>query len=253
MDDKELEENQVSLSSPVTPSLQPARPTPYDHPTLIGSHGGPRRGAGRPKGSLNKVSSTFRDVLLQALSEVGDSRTEGVDGQGGLLGYFKKAAIREERATMMMAARILPLKITTEVKQTKETLTIEEAVADLKAAGMEPMLALYLKRYPIERDDEDPEWAKMIDTSLAEDLSLDVGPDEKGDPEVIRDRAYTCQANEALRLAHENELAPVNPKVVIRAAKAEITETHVKAAREVAQAWDHLANQLERLRGNCGS
>jgi hypothetical protein len=77
---------------------------------------------------------------------------------------------------------------------------------------------------------------------------------EPGDtPEVIRDRAYTWQANEALRLAHENELAPVNPKVVIRAAKAEITETHVKAAREVAQAWDHLANQLERLRGNCGS
>ena len=72
-------------------------------------------------------------------------------------------------------------------------------------------------------------------------------------PEVIRDRAYTWQAGEALRLAHENELAPVNPKVVIRAAKAEITETHVKAAREVAQAWDHLANQLERLRGNCGS
>jgi ParB-like nuclease family protein len=75
---------------------------------------------------------------------------------------------------------------------------------------------------------------------------------EPGDtPEVIRDRAYTWQANEALRLAHENDLAPVNPKVVIRAAK--VTESHVKAAREVAQAWDHLANQLERLRGNCGS
>ena len=41
---------------------------------------------------------------------------------------------------------------------------------------------------------------------------------EPGDtPEVIRDRAYTWQAGEALRLAHENELAPVNPKVVIRA------------------------------------
>jgi hypothetical protein len=111
----------------------------------------------------------------------------------------------------------------------------------------------------------------MIDVSLAPDPLADtVALEENGTgfatalvskesgepgdtPEVIRDRAYTWQANEALRLAHENELAPVNPKVVIRAAKAEITETHVKAAREVAQAWDHLANQLERLRGNCGS
>ena len=55
------------------------------------------------------------------------------------------------------------------------------------------------------------------------------GPDaenpERGDtPEVIRDRAYTWQAGEALRLAHENKLAPIDPKEVIRAAKAEITE-----------------------------
>jgi ParB-like nuclease domain len=67
-------------------------------------------------------------------------------------------------------------------------------------------------------------------------------------PEVIRDRAYTWQAGEALRLAHENKLAPIDPMEVIRAAKAEITETHVKTACEVARAWDHLAKQLERLR-----
>jgi hypothetical protein len=76
---------------------------------------------------------------------------------------------------------------------------------------------------------------------------------EPGDtPEVIRDRAYTWQAGEALRLAHENKLAPIDRKEVIRAAKAEITETHVKAACEVARAWDHLAKQLERLRSEDG-
>ena len=76
---------------------------------------------------------------------------------------------------------------------------------------------------------------------------------EPGDtPEVIRDRAYTWQAGEALRLAHENKLAPIDPKEVIRAAKAEITETHVKAACEVARAWDHLAKRLERLRSDDG-
>ena len=74
--------------------------------------------------------------------------------------------------------------------------------------------------------------------------------DEPGDtPEVTRDKAYKRQAGEALRLAHENELAPMNPKVGIGAAKSEITKTHVEAAREVARAWDQLAGQLERLKG----
>src|ERR1700675_4927341 len=73
--------------------------------------------------------------------------------------------------------------------------------------------------------------------------------DEPGDtPEVTRDKAYKRQAGEALRLAHENELAPMNPKVGIGAAKSEITKTHVEAAREVARAWDQLAGQLERAR-----
>lgn len=78
--------------------------------------------------------------------------------------------------------------------------------------------------------------------------------DEPGDtPEVTRDKAYKRQAGEALRLAHENELAPMNPEVGIGAAKSEITKTHVEAAREVARAWDQLAGQLERLKGDCGS
>jgi hypothetical protein len=76
----------------------------------------------------------------------------------------------------MLLGRILPLKITTEVKKLKETMTIDEAVADLKAAGMEPLLAFYLKRYPIERDEGDPEWAKTIDMSLADEL--DVTPED---------------------------------------------------------------------------
>jgi hypothetical protein len=70
---------------------------------------------------------------------------------------------------------ILPLKITQEVKQTKERMTIEEAVADLQALGMEPLLALYLKRYPLERDDENRSWAEGIDITLA-DNPIDVTP-----------------------------------------------------------------------------
>jgi hypothetical protein len=80
---------------------------------------------------------------------------------------------------MLLMGRILPLKISAEVKEVKETMTIEEAVADLKACGMEPMLALYLKRYPIERDEENAEWAKMIDVTLAPDPLIDAMAQEE--------------------------------------------------------------------------
>lgn len=168
--DKIEAKNQTSTV--VTPSLQVGRST--NDTSFKPGRGGSRAGSGRPRGSPNKITNTFRDVLLQAVSEVGTSREVGVDGEGGLLGYLKVAAVREERAVLMLLGRILPLKITTEVKKLKETMTIEEAVADLKAAGMEPLLALYLKRYPIARDEGDPEWAKMINMELAPDPLADI-------------------------------------------------------------------------------
>jgi hypothetical protein len=48
----------------------------------------------------------------------------------------------------------------------------------MKMYGLDELLAFYLKRYPIEPDDEDVgcEWAKSIDITLAEDLPIDVAP-----------------------------------------------------------------------------
>jgi hypothetical protein len=177
--------DKIEPGNQVSPAVTPGLKLGLSHPATAGAfkpgHGGTRAGAGRPKGSPNKVTQTFRDVLLQAVSEVGSSREVGKDGGDGLLAYLKVAAVRQENTTLLLLGRILPLKITTEVKQDKETMTIEEAVADLKACGMEPLLALYLKRYPIERDDGDPEWAKMIDVSLAPDPLADVLASEKDD------------------------------------------------------------------------
>ena len=138
-----------------------------------------RNKGGRPKGSQNKITQTFRDLMLQAASEVGDSREEGKDGQGGVLGYLKKAAVREEKTFLMLMGRILPLKISAEVKQIKERMTLEESVAMMKMYGLDELLAFYLKRYPIERDDEDvgAEWATQIDVTLAKDPPIDVTPE----------------------------------------------------------------------------
>jgi hypothetical protein len=55
--EKEPTGNQVSPLSPVTPGLQPAQSHPNPH-TAIGTHDGPRPGAGRPKGVPNKVTQT---------------------------------------------------------------------------------------------------------------------------------------------------------------------------------------------------
>jgi hypothetical protein len=75
---------------------------------------------------------------------------------------------------------------------------------------------------------------------------------DKIDIDEPPEMAYTRQAVEALRLAHKNKLAPIDPKGVIRAANAEITESDAEAARMVAQAWDFVAKQLERLRSDRG-
>jgi len=55
-------------------------------------------------------------------------------------------------------------------------MTIHEAVADLKACGLDPLLAFYLQRYPIGRDEKDPSWADGINLDAAYDLPTEVTP-----------------------------------------------------------------------------
>ena len=147
-EDSAFADLKVQTISPVTPGLQPGQ----SHPKAEGSgygHGGARAGARRRKGIPNKVTTTFRDLLMQPAAEVGDSKELGRDGQGGVLGYLKVSAVEERKTFLLLMARILPLKISTEVKEVKETMTIYEAIADLKACGMDELLAFYLKCYPV--------------------------------------------------------------------------------------------------------
>jgi len=75
-----------------------------------------------------------------------------------------------------MMGRLLPLKINAEIKQLKEKISLEEAVTELKECGLDPLLALYLQRYPIEPDEENTEWADMIDMTLVPD-PVDMAPE----------------------------------------------------------------------------
>jgi hypothetical protein len=150
----------------VTPGLQPGKSHPATAGAFKPGRGGTRAGAGRPRGSANKITNTFRDVLLQAVSEVGDSQEVGKDGQGGLLGFLKMCSVLERKTVLLLVGRILPLKITTEVREIREKMTIHEAVADLKACGLDPLLAFYLQKYPIGPDEEDRSWTEGIDTTI---------------------------------------------------------------------------------------
>jgi len=58
--------------------------------------GGPRAGAGRPKGSKNKIPKLVHEMILEALEGVG-----GVD-------YFKRQARDEPRAFMALVSKIIP-------------------------------------------------------------------------------------------------------------------------------------------------
>lgn len=71
---------------------------------------GPKPGSGaggRPKGSLNKITTTLKDAILEAASEVG---YDG-HGQDGLQGYLRKVASDNMKSFSGLLGRILPLQI----------------------------------------------------------------------------------------------------------------------------------------------
>jgi hypothetical protein len=58
--------------------------------------GGPRAGAGRPKGSLNKVSKALKDMILASLDRVGGEE------------YLAKLAIENSSAFASLLGKVLP-------------------------------------------------------------------------------------------------------------------------------------------------
>jgi hypothetical protein len=64
-------------------------------------HGGLRAGAGRPRGSKNKISLSLKNMILQALDEAG-----GVD-------YLKRLAIENSSAFASLLGKVLPTTLAT--------------------------------------------------------------------------------------------------------------------------------------------
>jgi hypothetical protein len=70
-------------------------------------HGGRREGAGRPKGSVNKIPLALKEMILRSLDEVG-----GVE-------YLKRLAIENSSAYAGLLGKILPATLETSAQNSR--------------------------------------------------------------------------------------------------------------------------------------
>jgi hypothetical protein len=68
----------------------------FSDPFVKGSRGGPRAGAGRPKGSPNRVTANLKAMILNSLDKVGGEA------------YLEKLAIENSSAYAGLLGKILP-------------------------------------------------------------------------------------------------------------------------------------------------
>jgi len=126
------------------------------HPNAPGRHAfskenqPPRAKVGRPKGAQNKVTRELRDLILEAVDRVGS------DGRGkdGRLGYLMSLATDVPSSYAVLLRAILPVDVKATVTHRRE-LTLDEAVAQLKARGLPPELIEYLRRVDDELGEDD--------------------------------------------------------------------------------------------------
>ena len=74
---------------------------------MAGTKGGARPGAGRPKGSPNKVTTQIKEAILRAAEESGEDQK----GKDGLIGYLRRVANDDVKAFSGLLGKVLPLQV----------------------------------------------------------------------------------------------------------------------------------------------
>ena len=77
----------------------------------------PRAGAGRPRGSLNKLPGAVKDMILEALNKSG-----GVE-------YLRRQADENPVAFMALLGKIMPMQVTSQLTSSQIEVTWIELVA----------------------------------------------------------------------------------------------------------------------------
>ena len=105
----------------------------------------------------------MKDAAVAAAEELGQLPVSQWEAQleygdpNGLKAYFKFLAVRHPKSFAIFLARIMPLHVTTSQKSVY--LTKEQAVAELKEAGLPPELIDYLR--PVDLRTVDPEQVRQ--------------------------------------------------------------------------------------------
>jgi hypothetical protein len=155
-----MDENKISRQTtrphPRVETLGMRAPVAHGDVKPFGPDNPPPRSPGRPKGSRNKIGSDLKELILQAAEETGfvrkDPETGEPIGSGdeGIKGYLKWAALYKADRFLGMISHITPPHVSTDFTQptTKETLTYEETVAQLRERGLPPELINHLRKAP---------------------------------------------------------------------------------------------------------
>ena len=93
---------------------------------------GEKRGRGRPKGARNVLTRVISDAILLAAEQVG----EDGKGKGGLVGYLKRVAKKDQKAFCPLLGRVLPLQVQVENKTEVRYKSVDEVRAELEARGI---------------------------------------------------------------------------------------------------------------------
>jgi hypothetical protein len=123
-------------------------------------HQPPKSKVGRPKGAENKMNRELRELILEAAERLGS------DGKGkdGKLGYLMWLGLEVPTSFAVLLRAVLPVHINATVTH-KPVMTLNEAVAELKARGLPPPLIEYLRQVDDElgEDDEPDPYDDPID------------------------------------------------------------------------------------------
>ena len=95
----------------------------------------PKSKRGRPKGSMNRFSRDLREDLSEAIERVG---RDG-EGEGGRVGYLMWLAREEPKSSTILLRGMMPAEIRATMTL-KPLLTLDEALAEMRARGLRPEL-----------------------------------------------------------------------------------------------------------------
>jgi hypothetical protein len=112
---------------------------------------GHRKVGGRRKGTPNVFSRDLKQAIVNALTKIGR------DGNGtdGLQGFIERAARKDVKHGVLLAARLLPLSVHSENREEVVYRTVSEIRAAFRAEGIEPTRELLLLAKDAEDDEED--------------------------------------------------------------------------------------------------